>query len=121
MTKPIVYIASPYTLRDGHVANDDERVANVRDQIGAAECVRAFGGVPVVPLLSHYSDAVVHHDYQVWMAEDIEILLRVADYVLRLPGASPGADRECATARLHGIPVCHGVIELAAALGKVDG
>ena len=39
-------------------------------------------------------------------------LVEVADVVLRLPGVSPGGDRECDWANGSGVKVCYGWVEL---------
>jgi hypothetical protein len=47
---------------------------------------------------------VAPHDYSFWCIYDLA-WLEVCDVLLRLPGESPGADREVAFADEHGIPV----------------
>lgn len=47
------------------------------------------------------------HDYEYWMSRDME-MLEDATGLIRLPGVSPGADREVEYALRHGIPVWMG-------------
>jgi len=80
-----VYIAGPYT--NGDVEQ------NVEAAIVAADKLAQAGFLPYVPHLSHYWHLRFPHDYEFWMERVIE-WLKKCDYVLRLPGDSPGADRE---------------------------
>ena len=95
----IIYIASPYTV--GNSAD------NVHVQLEAAHRILDMGHCPIAPLLSHYLHIHRPRPYGDWMAMDLAIIKRV-DILLRLPGTSPGADREEELARWHGIPVAHG-------------
>lgn len=94
-----VYIAGPYT-------SDPE--AGVRAQIDAFKAIRAKGWFPFAPLLCHYVHAVHPHDYEDWMAQDLE-WLTTCQLVVRLPGESPGADREVVFAKSLGIHVYYGL------------
>lgn len=51
-------------------------------------------------------DAYVAHDYEWWMSHCLGMVAR-CDAVLRVPGDSPGADRETALAHSLKIPVFH--------------
>ena len=95
----VVYLASPYTL--GDVA------ANVATQLDAVHLLMDMGHVPIAPLLSHFCHIYRQRPYAEWLRCDLA-LLRRADIVLRLPGASRGADHECRDAKRHGIPVANG-------------
>ena len=95
-----VYIAGPYT--HGDVAR------NVRAAIDAAHAIREAGHTPLVPVLSHFWHMIHPRAYEDWLAMDLE-WLEVCDAVVRLPGHSPGADRETAEAARIGLPVYHGV------------
>jgi hypothetical protein len=101
-----VYIASPFTIGDPSV--------NVRRQIDAAEELINAGFYPYLPLLSHYQDIVFPHDYETWMRLT-GVWLSVCNALLRLPGESPGADREVALALKLGIPVFYSIAELISA------
>ena len=100
---PIVYIAGPYTL--------GSQAHNVREMVLAADEVRFVGGLPFIPLLSHFWDLLVPHDYDFWMAMCLEWVERSAA-VFRLLGESRGADLEIARARELGIPVFYEMWDL---------
>ena len=85
-----IFIAGPYTK--GDVAQ------NVRAAIDAADRLIEAGHVPFVPHLSHFQHLVHPRPYEDWIRLDKE-WLKVCDAVVRLPGESPGADRETALAR----------------------
>jgi len=92
-----VYVAGPYT-------GDEE--ANVARAIDAATVLLRAGLFPYVPHLSHYWEARHAHHYEVWMELDFGWVRR-CDAVLRLQGASSGADREVTLAESLGLPVFH--------------
>lgn len=94
--KPRIYIAGPYTVGDVGV--------NVRKAIEVADRLRFLGGVPHVPHLNHLWHLAFPHDYEYWMALDMD-WLAVCDWIVRIPGESPGADREEVFAKARGIPV----------------
>jgi len=73
-----------------------------------------LGHHPFVPHLFDLVDPRDELGYERWMALDLDWLSR-CDALVRLPGASPGADREVAAAGRLGIPVLDGVAALAAA------
>ena len=98
-----VYIASPYTLGDVSV--------NVRVSFDAAAKLRTLGYMPIAPLRSHFEHMMHPQAYEVWMTEDKEYVAW-ADVLLRLPGDSPGADREVVWAKKWGKPVVCSVDEL---------
>ena len=100
-----VYVAGPYS-------SDPE--TNTRAAVEAGNAVLDLGHAPLVPHLSHYWHTLHgERPYEDWMRIDLS-WLAVADVVLRLPGASPGADREVERARKHGVPVVWSPGELAA-------
>lgn len=97
MSAPIrVYVAGPYTRGDVAV--------NVREAIKAGTALLAMGYTPFIPHLTHFWHLVDPHPYETWLAVDLE-WLRVCDCVLRLPGESSGADKECAEAERLDLPV----------------
>jgi len=71
-------------------------------QVGAE--LIALGFAPFIPHLYHYLHVVNPIDYERIMAVD-QAWLAQADGVVRIPGYSPGADREVALAKAQGIPV----------------
>ena len=103
MFRPLVYIASPYSIGNAAV--------NVRTQFLVAEQLWAAGFLPYPPLYNHFWHFLNPHEEQYWMAMDREWVLR-SDAVLRLPGESRGADEEVIIADAHGIPVFHSLDEL---------
>jgi len=98
-----VYIASPYTK--GDVAQ------NVRNSLEVADKLREAGFLPFAPLLSHFWHVIFPHEYDYWMAMDLEWVVR-CDALLRLPGDSAGADKEVAHALENGIPVFFNMADL---------
>jgi hypothetical protein len=62
-----------------------------------------LGYAPIAPLLFHYVDQISPLSYETWMAVDLKLLSQ-CDIVLRLPGESPGAEREIRYARERDIP-----------------
>lgn len=95
-----VFIAGPYTL--GDVA------MNVRRACSCAEEVRRRGHLPFVPHLFHLWHLLSPHEYEYWTAMDDE-WLAACDAIIRLPGKSPGADREIALARMLGIEIVESI------------
>jgi nucleoside 2-deoxyribosyltransferase len=105
----LVYIAGPLTHGD--------RAENIRLAFEAAsELLRAAADdeITVSPIIPH-AYAVCHaidpHDYEFWMRADFG-LIEACDALLRIPGYSPGSDREVAYARALDIPVFESVFEL---------
>lgn len=94
--KKYVFISSPYT--------NGCQAANVREQHEAFDLLLRLGHFPFAPLMSHYHQIIFPVTYERWIAWDLAWIER-CDCVLRLPGESPGADRECAHTEENGIPV----------------
>lgn len=90
-----IYIAGPYSSGP---------VQGVRNAILAGEAVYAAGAIPIVPHESMLWDLVSPHDAAFYYAYDLALLAR-CDALLRLPGASSGADAEVAEARRLKLPV----------------
>jgi hypothetical protein len=99
----LVYLASAYSIGN--------KLHNVNRQIDVADRLMRAGFCPVVPLYSHYHHKRHPHNYEQWIALDMAKLRR-CDAVLRLPGRSPGADREVQQAKLWFIPVFTSMKEL---------
>lgn len=107
LRRPIfVYLAGPYTSRDG--VNEEQ---NVGIAIDWAEKVRALGYTPIVPHFSHYWEMRHPHPYEFWMELDFELITR-CDVLLRMPRPSSGADREIVEAGRLTVPVVHSIEEL---------
>ncbi len=99
-----VYVAGPLI---GDFAGNTARAIEVADEL-------LDGGVaPFVPHLAIHWHAVHEHHYEDWMAYDFAWILK-CDALVRMPGKSPGADREVEFARKHGIPVFFGINECLA-------
>jgi hypothetical protein len=105
MSRRFVYVAGPITKGD--------QFLNVRNGILVGEALRALGFCPFVPHLSALWQMVWPVDYEGWMTLDFAWIER-CDALLRMPGESPGADREVAHAKSLGIPVFHSDAELIA-------
>lgn len=84
-----VYLAGPYS------SNPE---ACVRAAAEAAARVIALGRAPFVPHLYHFVEQVAPQPYERWMAIDFAWIDQ-CDVLVRLPGQSPGADREVAYAQ----------------------
>lgn len=69
------------------------------------------GYAPFVPHLSHYQNDYYPRPYEAWMEVDLA-WVQVTQAVLRLPGDSPGSDRETSCALHYNIPVFHSVASL---------
>lgn len=94
--KPYVYIAGPMTLGD--------MADNIRRAVRAAESVLAWGGIPYVPQTTFFWHLISPHVHDYWMSLDLPWLAR-CDVVIRLDGASVGADMEVAEANTLQLPV----------------
>jgi hypothetical protein len=70
----------------------------------AADAVEAAGYIAHVPHLCHFRHLFNPRSYEHWMKLDLAWLAK-CDVLVRLPGESPGADREVVEANRLGIPV----------------
>lgn len=104
-----VYVAGPLTARSGKT-----QAQHVDDAIDAGTKLLQLGFHPYIPHLSHFWDQRTPRPYEVWMALDFAWIVR-CDALLRMPGESPGADREVFKARDLGVPVFYSIEELVAA------
>ena len=77
---------------------------NIRRMMEIGDSVMFIGHVPFVPHLFHFWDLVRPHDSRHWLDLDLAWLER-CDVMLRISGASPGADEEEDFAVAHSIPV----------------
>lgn len=93
----LVYIAGPYTHPD---PVDNTRIAmEVADQI-----MNSGHAIPFIPHLTLFWHMHQPRPIAEWYAYDLEILGR-CDALLRIPGASTGADAEVMFAMQRHIPV----------------
>jgi hypothetical protein len=98
-----VYVAGPISLGDF--------ILNIRRGIDAANDLKRLGFIPFCPFLDAFWQLVHHMDYEELLDQDFA-WIEVCDAVFRMPGESPGADREVAHARKLGIPVYHSMAQL---------
>ena len=101
-----IYVAGAYTA-----PTPAQVEANVAAAIDAGARLIAAGLCPFIPHLSHY---VRLFPYETWMALDFAWIER-CDALLRLPGASRGADREADHARALGLTIFNDIDLLLAA------
>lgn len=100
--RPLVYVAGPYTRPD---PVENTRLAlDAGEELTDSGLVTAF--VPHLTLLWHLVHP--HADVEYWYEFDLTILRR-ADVLYRMPGASTGADREVAFAESLDIPVFYDI------------
>ena len=97
-----VFIAGPYTL--GDVAE------NVHKAMEAGHAVLDAGHSPFVPHLSHFLHLQRQRPYEDWTRMD-SIFVECCEAMIRLPGASKGADAEVALAERIGVPVFDSIEE----------
>ena len=104
MTRPALYLSSPYG------SDPANWLANVNRQERAADAAIRLGYAPIYPLSGHYVSATCRElgheppDYDTWMEVSLALVAR-AEILLRLPGHSPGAEREVAYAISLGLSV----------------
>lgn len=99
-----IYVAGP-------MSGSGKMEENVRNAIAAADALVAIGLFPYVPHLTHFWNKISPHAYEEWLDMDLK-WLAVCDAVLRLPGESPGAERETREAKRLGIPIFHSFDEI---------
>ncbi len=101
-----IYIASPY----GDHNPLEIREANVAIADSAARQLALRGHCAISPIrITHRWNEDCRLEAEHWWALDMDLLCNWAEAVCRLPGESPGADREEAIARERGLPVYYGV------------
>lgn len=97
----LVYCAGPYTNPDP-IEN-----TNLAIRIADDLYVQTQGLiVPIIPHLTAFWHLVRPHEYAHWLAYDLKVMSR-CDAVLRIPGASSGADGEVDAAIEQGLPIFH--------------
>jgi len=109
--KVMVYIAAPYS------SNPDK---NVKKALEAADILYERGYIPFIPHLYHHWHGISPKPYEDWMEMGAAFLER-CDAVLRLPGESPGADKEVKMAQELGMPVYFGLDEVPLVVESSDG
>jgi hypothetical protein len=115
--KPLlILIAGPY--RSGTGGDPQAMAANLARLEAAAWPVFAAGHLPVIgewialPVLRSAGAGPTDPLADQVLYPTADRLLTHCDAVLRLPGASAGADQDVATARRRGLPVYHDVAEI---------
>lgn len=113
MSRPWIYIASPYTKGD--------QAINTRFQMTIWDTLFALGFTPIAPLWSHFQHLHTPRPYEDWVAYDNEIIRR-CDACLRLTAThgelgymqheSSGADGEVRLFDRLGKPVFTSVYDL---------
>ena len=101
-----IYVSGP--LSNGDVE------ANVKEAMRVGGILMEKGFFPFVPHLNHYIEPMVTLGYEDWMRYDLA-WLRKCNALIRLPGESPGGDREVALATQLWIPVFYGLDEFLGA------
>lgn len=97
----MVYIAGPFTQGD--------TPENVKKAIlVGAEIRDSLDIITFVPHFTFYEALFRPRDYEYWMAIDFDVVKR-CDAIFRMPGHSPGADREEILAAEIGIPVFYNI------------
>jgi len=92
----LIFVSGPYTKPDP--------VLNTRKAVKTGIELMRMGHEVVIPHLSLFAHYLIPLSYESWLRNDLAILER-CDLVLRLPGESKGADRECARADALNIPI----------------
>ncbi len=108
-----VYLAGPYS----HFPPGGSVADNVITAIDAAHVLLDHGFVPYTPHLSHFLEARRSRPYEEWMQLDLA-WLACCEALVRLPGHSPGADREVHYALWNGIAVYNGLAALLRTVAK---
>jgi hypothetical protein len=104
-----VYVAGPYSQGD--------QAMNVRAAVFAGRDLLNAGYAPFVPHLTHFWHLLAPQPYATWLELDRQWLLR-CHALLRLPGASQGADKEMGWAADAGIPIFYNFDALVKRLPK---
>lgn len=108
MSKAIkVYVAGPLT------GNPNK---NVHNAMTVTDNLMQMGFIPFCPHLLYFQNAVYWRSYEFWLDYDME-WLKVCDAVFRMPGDSPGSDKEVELAKSLNIPVYYSFEELQKAYG----
>jgi len=84
------------------------RLDNCMNAIREGMKLMEAGHAPSIPHASFVAHMMVPQSYERWMEWDFQ-WIEVCDAMVRLPGDSPGSDREVEPAKTLGIPVFAGV------------
>ncbi|MFJ9388448.1 DUF4406 domain-containing protein [Nocardioides sp. NPDC101246] len=117
-TPLLILIAGPY--RSGTDGDPEAMAANLARLEAAAWPIFAAGHIPMIgewvalPVLSSAGAGPTDPLAEEVLYPTAERLLQRCDAVLRLPGASTGADQDVAIAESRGLPVYYDVAEIPA-------
>lgn len=104
-----VYIAAPYTKPDP--------AENTHKAMSMWFKLASLGFAPFCPHLTHFLHLMSPQPYELWLEQDAE-WVKVCHAVYRMPGESPGADKEVKIAKEFGIPVFYSVTDLVTAFNE---
>lgn len=96
-----VYVAGPISA---------DPIGGTRAALDVASKLLFHGYMPFVPHLCVFWELTNPTPYETWLKYDF-VWLERCDALLRLPGKSPGADREVEHARKLGRPVFYGLAD----------
>lgn len=104
MTRKRVYLSGP--ISNGGNGSVNSQKANMAAAAVVAQRLMEAGYAVLCPHLTVHQEELtgIYNDHSVWIENDLP-WVEAADLVVRMPGASVGADRECAFAKENGIPV----------------
>lgn len=97
-----------YVYVSGPLSSSGYFIDNIRTALQAADRLLERGYAPYVPHLNCLWEVMTPYTYETWLQLDLDWILR-CDALIRLPGHSPGGDREVVHALAHGIPVYFGL------------
>jgi len=100
-----IYVAGPLSR---------DPLGGTRAAVLAASRLMDAGHTPYVPHLSVLWEMISPRPYEDWIRMGLAWVAQ-CDALVRLPGESPGADREVAEARRLGLPLFEGVDAFLAA------
>ena len=103
MKMEYIYIAGPYTK--------DDPITNTANAIKAADILAEKGYIPFIPHLTMLWHLLSPHEIDFWYEYDMG-WLKKCNALLRLPGESPGADKEVSMAFALKMPVYLSVEDL---------
>ena len=96
MPKPYVYVAGHITIGD--------RLSNIQNGCLVANALHRLGMIPFVPFPHELFHMLGKHAYNTILRFDMA-WIEHSDCLFRIPGESPGADKEVSRARRLEIPV----------------
>lgn len=99
----LIYVSGPITI--------GSQAQHVHNAVKIADAILAMGYDVILPHLDHLWCMISPKPWEVWMKNDLAVLLR-CDALFRIPGKSKGADLEEATARRYNMPVYYKLSEI---------